>query len=216
MASNIAWRIRTHHVFVAHLVDQNFQNKFDENGFFDDLENTNFTLSGGNHTLNNYFGIDFRSLVLSWTPGSTIIHDLFDIDATPPQMYTDAKSALGLAGNWSDTQGTSSHNHGFDLLFAHSWEINTCTFHSPCGAGRSYQPDNRAIVMAGYYKDGNPDIPPILINCSLVTLHEILHTYDCAHVETSGYIMHYNDADFSMHSGTENTLWSNIDQYDGF
>jgi hypothetical protein len=204
----------THHVFVAHLVDQNFQGNFTANSFFDDLEDTSFNLSGESQTLNSYFDIDFSSLVLSWTPGDTRICELWK------NIPIDGKNALGLTVNWNEkTQGTNSSHHGFDLLFGHSWEINTCTFHDPCGAGRANRPGSAGVVMAGYIID--PQIPPKLINCSLITLHEFLHTFGCypsidGHCPISGYIMHKDDGDFNMHSNTVDTLLENIDQYDGF
>ena len=155
------------------------------------------------------FDIDFSSLVLSWTPGSTSLYDLFD------DIITDVKIPLGLSADWSDTQGTNSNNHGFDLLLAHSWVMNT----DGEGCGVASWPGNRGLVMRGYWTSGD-DPRPIRPPCDLVTLHEFLHTFGCypgsgGHCPISGYIMHKNDADYNMHSNTEDTLLENINQYDG-
>jgi len=180
-------------VFVAHLVDQSFRNTFVENSYFNDLENVEFKIAGeGDHTLKDDFDIDFMSLVLSWTPGSTNIVTLFD------NSYNDAKNALGLSDDWDHLQGTRSNNHGFDLLFCHSWELNTLFGY---GAGRANHPGNNALVMKGFYPNGVEEKPEY-IDCDLVSLHETLHTFDCytseaGHCPYSGYIMHANDCDYT-------------------
>lgn len=157
--------------------------------------------------LQDDFDIDFISLVLSWTPGSTNINALYT------DLYTDdAKDALGLSDDWDNQQGTSSYNHGFDLLFGHSWEMNT----NGERGGIANKPGNSALVMKGFYISEFPEYT----DCDLVSLHETFHTFDAytddmAHNPSSGYIMHANDIDYDMHSNTKDTLDDNINQYDG-
>ncbi|MFX0204703.1 MAG: hypothetical protein ACFFDT_01865 [Candidatus Hodarchaeota archaeon] len=197
----------THPVFVLHLVDQNFRDNHNENSWFDNQETQNFKMYdlwlGRTTDLEDEFGIDFESFVLSWSPGTTDLRQLYLY-----KIIQDAGSLIGKTGSWKDMDGTSCTNHGFDMLFGHVYLKNTYSGTQPKWKGAGYGDPNYAVLMeqstSGY-----------VIDQKLGTMHETLHLYDCNHVTAIWYIMHPDWSAWVMHANTESTLDSNINWYDG-
>jgi len=81
--------------------------------------------------------------IFSWYPTSTGIRDLWD------ELHAKATSTLKLSGNWDGSLPavTKSSNHSYDILFGHSWVMNTG---DEC-YGKGAHPGNVGLVMKGYY-----------------------------------------------------------------
>ncbi|MFW9854177.1 MAG: hypothetical protein ACFFFG_03925 [Candidatus Thorarchaeota archaeon] len=187
----------THVVFVTHLVDQAFRIQFDENAWFDTtIELIDFWYNQQLTDLRTLFAMDFRSMVFTWDPPSNDIYDLIHNKMAPK-----AKDLLGLSGDWESSHGTSSKNHGFDLLFANINQYNTngmvAGLNSP---GHS----NKAIMMKGYFIW----IFPFMRDQTLGTMHETLHTFNANHItgDLTGYIMSRTSGAYVMHSQTVNEV----------
>ena len=198
----------THPVFVVHMVDQAFRDNFDEDGYFDHIEDVDFELSDETSTdLLTEFDIDFISTVFTWEVSSDDPVQLFI------EIQSDAKDVLKLSNNWDKgSSGTRWGNHGFDMLFGHSWQYNSQSH--VVGKGMY----NLGVAVRGYiYWLWEPYIGICVdVDTDLVTLHEVLHTYQCGHKDGE-YIMNDNvhDSGYNLHSSSENTLVHQKDLYDG-
>lgn len=188
----------THVVFVAHLVDQAFKNRYDENDWFDDLETQSFDVDLGVYYLSHSrYKLDFESQVFDWEPSTT------DIDGLFFDLSYDAESILGLSTVWVDIAGTHYNNNGFDLLFGSAYQTDT----SGGGKyGKSSNPGNKGLAMKG----GNHKI---------TSMHEVLHTFHCSDNPVfGGWIMAiwpFGWQDWEMHLYNDSILRGNLDQYDG-
>jgi hypothetical protein len=190
----------THVVFVAHLVDQAFRNQFDENAWFDDLETQIFSYYGQDKYLwGNPFLLNFESQVFSWSPQSTDLDELFDY------LYRDAEEIIGLSDWWVYSQlGTDKMNNGFDLLVGSVYQTNS----GGEAVGISDVLGNRGLMMKGGFSELH------------TTMHEVLHTFGCVHVEYFGGWIMYDDTWWSwpawvLSGNTGSDLLGNISHYDG-
>ncbi|MFX0091613.1 MAG: hypothetical protein ACFFBD_07600, partial [Candidatus Hodarchaeota archaeon] len=140
------------------------------------------------------FKQDFLTLDVEWDWESpaNYIRDLLN------NAPTHAGEALGSTTDWDRTttegqeRGTSRSNHGFDLLMVFSGTYNGLDLSGgndnniggiACG--------NTIVSMKGYQADvlGYPVIWYSEEYHQQVSLHEIYHTYKCAHAILPGFLM---------------------------
>ena len=220
-AFNVLIERTKHKVFVAHLVDDDFRDRFNEDEFFNNTidENETFRLfssSGDITTLKGRFKIDMISKVFSWECDNTDIDDLYN------ELIDDVAPILGLTeSEWDeDPSGTSTKNHGFDLLYGHSSD------RSDDGRfGRADKPGNVGVLMAGYVNYLGWDAWITDSELIMCTWHELLHSYGCEHLVGFDYwyfIMSYDDnfgglavQERTLHEDTDETIWNNINHFDG-
>ena len=203
-----------HPVFVAHLVDDDFRDRYNEDEYFSSIidEIETFSIDDSDATLKGTFYLNYMSKFFSWECNSRDIDYIFGTE-----ILVDAAELLGLTNTpniWiNNLGGTSRDNNGFDQLFGHA--TGTCSLNSAVGVAK--QPGNSALLLGGYIKIFefwiNGDSEDVL----LLTWHEMLHNFDCGHVTN----MPWNIMDPSllcvdnlMRSSTVSTLWNNIDHFD--
>ena len=162
----------------------------------------------------DYFGINFYSLQLSWTP------DEYDLQYLKTQVLSDAKTKLGLSQDWMEHTGlTGVHkdNHGFDLLIGSSGKPNYVNSGEDEWSCTSLVSGNRIITMDGWVnglRSSNYNTDKM----KRATLHEVFHAYSrSGHVNNLGYIMtsSIQMGGWILHEDTEDYVENYITHFDG-